>query len=345
MLIIISQLFCSELLFEFNDPAGDDYGNGEVVYPENPIFTKGIFDIISFKLFQEANFYIFSITVNCKIEPVTYHEFVYNYSLPEDFILPLIHIYIDMDHQDGSGFIESIQGAKVQIANECAWEKAVVFSSISQRYYTTLKSSQKNIINRVMIPDEINISKDKREILVKIPVSKLGEISEQWGFTVLMMGHDFSQTIKKNIYVLEVKSTASQFNFGGGDKGIFKSYSSNVIDMLTPYDKNQKTMLNSYDKKKGEYATVHAIYPLGSIVKKKSISGIVKHISEEKVVVNLGAVDGVIKGSHLIIDSRIVIIATDVFPELTIAEFLNKDDWQKIEINMPVSKWKENDED
>ena len=340
-LIILLQIIYADILFELEDPSGDDYGAGNIIYPEHPMFEKGIFDIVSFKVSLEKDYYIFSLTFAKKIKPVEHHEFKYNYSLPDDFILPLVHIYIDEDHIEESGFVETIFGTNVNISPENAWERAVVFSSLSERYRGALKKKQPEFEKRTIIPDKIYISKNKKELSVKVPVSFLGEFSQDWGFTILVMSHDFSQTVFKNIYIREVKSTANQFNFGGGNGDLFKNYDPNIIDYIPPLFQKQKIILKDYDKENRKFTTVYAVYPLVSKVKEQSVIGEVKQISEDKVVINLGSNNGVTENSELLINSRITVIAKDVFPELTIAAFINSEDWKDIEIGMKVTVLKE----
>jgi carbohydrate-binding DOMON domain-containing protein len=318
ILVLFSSL-CAEVLFRIDDPAGDDYGNGKILYPENPMYAERVFDIQSFEFVLESENYIIKIRTSGKIEPVDHDEFKFNYNLTDNFILPLIHIYIDNDHVMDSGFTETIHGVNATIAAESAWEKVIVIASLPQRYKGELNRYQPEVSYNAVVPEKITISRDRRELSVKVPKSFLGEINQDWGFTVLMLCQDYSQTVQKSIYVKDIKSTASQHNFGGGEGNLLQNYDSNIIDILVPPGSDQKRILNSYDQENKKLAELKAVYPYASKLITNKAVGEVKQVSSDKVVINLGSENGVEVGSQLIINHKIVVIAEDVFAQLTIA--------------------------
>lgn len=320
-----------------NDPLGDDYGKGRVVYPEDPMYNPGIFDIMEFRVAQEEDNYLFTIAVAGKIEFVDHREFQYSYHLAEDFILPLIHIYLDQDRISGSGFTSLVPGVNATLAPENAWEKLVIVAAMPERYLAELQRVQPEIAYYTHIPDKISISKNKKEISVAIPVKILGEGAGDWGYSVLMMSQEFSQTIMKNVYIREVKSTASLHNFGGGEGGLFKKIDSNIIDLIVPANMNQRQILSSYQEDSQQLATIYAVYPGSRVQERTAQVGEVKQITPEKIVINLGSDQGVYEEGRLLIDNRIVVIARDVFPELTIASFLESNAWESIEIGMKAT--------
>lgn len=336
LLIIICSAFplCPEDIIVISDTPGDDYGMGRVTYPEDPMYNPGIFDIVEFRVVQEEDNYLFTIAVAGKIEFIDHREFQYSYHLADDFILPLIHIYLDQDGIPGSGFTSLVPGVNAILAPENAWERLVIVASMPERYKAELQRVQPEIAYYTHIPDKINISKNKKEISVAIPVKILGEGATDWGYSVLMMSQEFSQTIMKNVYIREVKSTASLHNFGGGEGGLFKKIDSNIIDLIVPANKDQRQILSSYNEDSQQLATIYAVYPDSRQQGVIAQVGEVKQITPEKIVISLGSDQGVYEESRLLIDNRIVVIARDVFPELTIAVFLEPDDWQTVEIGM-----------
>ncbi|MBN2460888.1 MAG: hypothetical protein JXB60_04715 [Candidatus Cloacimonetes bacterium] len=337
LLIFMGYHLSGEILFEYTDPAGDDYGAGQVVYPENPMFVEGIFDITSFKVEQIDNNYIFRMQFNGKIDYVEHAEFQYSYHLPDDFLLPLVHIYIDQDHVFSSGLIETIEGTNVAVEPESAWERGIVVTSLPGPYRGRLSIRQPVLENRIYIPEKIDIAKNKKEISVSVPLQFLGQFSSEWGFVVLVMSHEFSLSITNSIYIREVNSTATQFNFGGGEKNILtKEYDPNVIDLLASSRNTQEQMLSGYDREKKEFARIFAVYQPGAKATGTTVQGIVKQVSEEKVIINLGSEAGIKKKDKIIIAGDIIVIAEDVFPELTIASFTGVDDWKQVQQDMPV---------
>jgi carbohydrate-binding DOMON domain-containing protein len=337
VLVLITVSLFAESLLKLEDPVGDDHGNGKVLYPDNPMFDERIFDLLSMEISSEGDDYLISLEVAGKIMPVEHAEFQYSYDLPDDFILPLIHIYIDKDHINNSGFTETIFGTNVLLDTESAWEKVVVIASMPDRYYGEMERLQPEIARSTVIAEKISLSRDKKTIIVKIPRLLLGDITEDWGFAILMMSQEFSQNIRKNIYIREVNATASQYNFGGGESNITKDYDPNIIDLIVPLGKEQKFLLNSYNKEAKEYAVIPAVYPNRSGVKGEALAGEVKQVTDKKVVINLGSENGIEPGTELIIDNTVVVIAEDVFPQLTIAVYGNDKDWENVELGMNVT--------
>lgn len=334
-ILIVFALY-SEIIIEINDEIRDDYGSGQISYPENPIFTEGIFDITTLEIIKEEDYYKFVISLNGKLTYVDHDEFQYNYNLGDEFFLPLITIYLDKDHVEGSGFTKTIYGTNATINPESAWESVVVIASLADRFRGELNRTQPEIAHNAFIPNKPKIARDKKSISVKIPEKIIGEISPAWGFTVLMHCQEFSQTIAKSIYIKDIKTTTSMMNFGGGTGNFLGNYDPNIIDLIVPLGEDQRKILSNYDAEDKVFTELFAYYPQYSATKRLTASGLVKQVSDEKVVVDLGSENGVIANMELIIDNRIVVVASDVFPKLVIAKFKNSEDWETIEEGMSV---------
>lgn len=341
LIIHLSPSFCTEVILEFTDDKKDDYGDGKVVYPGHSMFQPGIFDIEQFRIEDKGDYYKFVVRVRGKVNYVTFDEYQFRYNLPEKFIFPLIHIYIDTDHVENSGIRETILGVNATINEESAWERAVVFSSIPQRYRLYMEHFQIPFSNRVDIPPKIYLSKNKKEISVRVGKQFIGEIQSEWGFTILMLGHDVAKTIKKNVYVMEVKASSSQFNFGGGHTTLYERYNSNIIDMIVPPFQYQKRILSNYSVGEKRYPEIGAVYKSYKKMKPNIAIGEVKQVSSDKLVINLGAKHGVVTGIKLIIASQFIVEVDDVFPEICVAHYLNDSDADIIEKGMEATIWKE----
>ncbi len=339
--LLTSFLWSQSAIIQLDDEINDDHGDGNVSYPEHPMFTPGIFDITGFRIEDKGDNYSFVIGVRGKIEYVNYEEFHYRYDIPDDFILPLIQVYIDTDRRQNSGITETIAGANLTIQQDSGWERAVVFTSLPRRFKLQTEHYQPHLVSRIHFSERIHRSANRQELRVDVPKAFLGKIQPHWGYLVLMLGHDFASNLKKNVYTIEVQSTASQFNFGGGHGGLISRYNSNVIDMIVPPFQAQKKILKNYDQKEKTYAVAEAVYPLKKEVFTEIVSGTVKQVSADKVVINLGARQGVGKGTKLIIASRYVVEVDDVFPELSIAHFTIKADADEIEPGMEAKIWQD----
>ena len=337
LILCTISLFTAESIIKIDDDAGDDYGHGKVIYPEDPMYAEGIFDITSFEILENEDDYEFIISINGELNPVNHDEFQYNYNLGDNFYLPMIHIYLDQDHVDGSGFTTTINGTNAFFNSENAWEKVVVIASLPERFAGDLKRAQPEIAHNAIIPYKYKVSRTNDAIITKIAKKEIGEISPQWGFSVLMLCQEFSQTIEKSVYIKDIKSTSSMTNFGGGSGNFLGNYDPNIIDMILPLSKNQKKVLSNFDNEEKRYVELYAYYPQFTAIKKNESVGSVKQVSESKIVIDIGSDMGVEIGSQLLVDNRVVVIVTDVFPNLSIAEFNNSEDWITVEEGMKVN--------
>ena len=344
LILCTISLFASKTIIKIDDDSGDDYGAGNVIYPEDQMFNDGLFDLTGFEIEEEDDYYRFIINVMGKLSPVEHDEFQYSYNLGDDFYLPMIHIYIDQDHIEGLGFTSTIKGTNATIHPENAWEKVVVIAALPERFAGELNRSQPEIAHNAIIPNKLKISRSRESMSVKVPKNRIGEISPQWGFTVLMFCQEFSQTIDKSIYIKDIKSTSSQMNFGGGSGNFLGNYDPNIIDMILPLGKYQREVLANYDQKEKKYTEIFACYPEFSALKKQSSFGVVKQVSEDKIVVDLGSDDCVSKGMELIVDNRIIVTVSDIFPNLSIAVFKQAEEWESIKPEMNVSIRMKNEE-
>lgn len=161
----------ADILVQLDDATGDDYGAGKVVYPEHPMFTPGLFDIDQFRIEDAGDNYLFVVRVKGKVQPVDFSEFEYRYNIPDDFIFPLVQIYIDTDHTMDAGITQTLAGVNAVIAPESAWERAVVFTSLPQRFKIQTEHFHSPYVSRIYFSPKIHISRDGHEMKVSVPKS------------------------------------------------------------------------------------------------------------------------------------------------------------------------------
>ncbi|MBE3598556.1 MAG: hypothetical protein IMX02_07070 [Limnochordaceae bacterium] len=126
--IQVPEVIKGELIFEREDPEGDDYGPGSYVYPGNAVFAPGVFDLRKFQVFEEGNDVVFKVTLGGPIDNV--------WGSPVGLSVQTVDIYIDTDHRAGSGKVEALGGRRVRFAPESAWEYAIWVEGWQQRIFT-----------------------------------------------------------------------------------------------------------------------------------------------------------------------------------------------------------------
>ncbi len=107
----------AKVVFEMNDPVGDDNGAGTYVYPTNNVFQPGVFDLTKFRVIDMGDRVVFEVYVkNLGDNP---------WNGPNDFCLQYPQIYVHTTLGDGN---TSTFGLNVAIANDSAWHFALLLA-------------------------------------------------------------------------------------------------------------------------------------------------------------------------------------------------------------------------
>jgi hypothetical protein len=121
------------LIFELEDPRGDDHGDGRFVYPGRTEFEKGDLDLVRFKARRVGGETEFEAVFARPIR-VPGGEAIDDLGtqLPTvaryGFYTFNIDIYIDIDRQPGSGAVSTMPGRKAVIESDSAWDRAVILT-------------------------------------------------------------------------------------------------------------------------------------------------------------------------------------------------------------------------
>lgn len=123
--------FADDLIFEITDPEGDDHGNGHLVYPIREDFHDGDLDMVAFRAYAVADGTRFEVEFNRRIRKPTAGAID---TLGTDlkslarhgFYTFNIDVYIDKDREPGSGGVYTIPGRQAEIAEDHAWDRAIV---------------------------------------------------------------------------------------------------------------------------------------------------------------------------------------------------------------------------
>ena len=283
-LILVCNSFAEKLLFRLNDPTGDDHGPGSYVYPKNPVFKEGAFDLTGFEVYEGDENITFKV------------YFKNNFISPPDLLITVdknikdlfktnlylqnIDIYIDKDHKLNSGIVNAIPGRNVKIAPESAWEQAIFISPQPFLARVETKRLAKKIADNIIIPADYEVAKNY--VQFKIPKKVIGQPTERWGYLVFTTGAEwetsmFSLSNWMNYGSLYeepdlnriVDQYAGEWEFGGGDDS---GTAPNVIDMLVASGESQEKMLGGYNPNTKKRASIYAVYPFSSTLEASDVS-------------------------------------------------------------------------
>ena len=205
-----------QVMFEMQDPAGDDYGPGTYTYPTNIAFSpgRGHYDLINFKVFQDDDYVFFDFEFTLLDN---------TWQADEGFSHQLIDLYIDTGEEGGRTDAFNV-GPNVSFSPEHPWNvyirvapwKSSLFHACKTPETTTADVRPNFSVERVPSTNIIRAMVDKKLI---------GDVDASWNYYVLVGSYDG--------YGLDcyrpVEKEAGAWVFGGGS-GDGKS--PNVIDIL-----------------------------------------------------------------------------------------------------------------
>lgn len=229
------------VLWEAEDPKGDDFGPGCYTYPTNPAFAPfhGLFDVTRFRaLCDDANVYF----------ETSLAEISNPWNSQEGFSHALIDIYIDtMPGEGRSGTLR--EGANVSFDSRYAWDVNVRLMPWggSRVYLAEQDGSSAGRSDGLFV----EALPDGKTIRATVPRRLIGDPRETWKYYVLVASQDGYGPDGFR----PVVSHSEAWVFGGGsDLGI----NPNVLDILAPYDgpNSQAAQLGSWNEAKRQYAVL-----------------------------------------------------------------------------------------
>jgi len=249
------------------DPSGDDNGPGTYLYPTDPVYLPGSFDILDLQVKTVGENVEFRVTVNATIEdPWNSPDWGGN-----GFSIQMAQIYIDQDHEAGSGFTDTLPGIYVSFSEEEAWDKVVLISPQPRsRVGQEIDQKANDLAGGVVIPSRTSAL--GRTLVATVSKTELGgEPQPGWGYQVLMQSNegfpDGTEVLSRKVNEYE-----GPHRFGGGTD---YNCDPHVMDLLmspaqggaTESD-GQHEVLGSYscgddpsDATTNTFAVVPMIYP------------------------------------------------------------------------------------
>jgi hypothetical protein len=290
-------------LFRIDDPRGDDFGAGDLVYPNRPDYERGSLDLEFLEARSNDDGTWFTVRFGRALphprdatqeiggEPVEYLARNGFYTLNVD-------IYIDKDRVAGSGHTYTLPGRLVDVHRESAWEQAVALTprpQVARAWYAlhlgrvgeaelraekgkVEKGDQSDIDTRVeqRIAETVyfteRIRVRGREIQFFVPNEFLGGPAKpEWAYTVLVTAADVEQAGRVlniapggfTLMAMQVAPGIARDRLGIVNQGDVNQPP--VMDVLAPSLEDQKRALSDYDVVAPRLAAVPGVSPAGTV--------------------------------------------------------------------------------
>lgn len=236
-----------QVLFRATDPVGDDNGPGTYVYPLNPVFLPGSFDITAFEAVDAGAEVVFRVTLAGRIENP--------WGAPNGFSVQMVQIYID---QGPGGYTDTLPGVNATFAPEHAWNKAILAEG-------GWGNEVEDLMAALVAPDvAANVLVAKQGVHVRgqtivIPVAKswLAEPRPGWGYQLLLLGQEGARDGMDGIKVRRILREEEEWRFGGSDES---GYHTNIIDLLLPPGASQAAILSAHEPAAGRFVVIPMLY-------------------------------------------------------------------------------------
>jgi carbohydrate-binding DOMON domain-containing protein len=336
IVIFAGHSLADDLIFRLDDPEGDDNGPGYYVYPTNPVFRAGSFDVTGFEVSENKEDVIFKVYFKNWFSTPPELQISNTKNLKDMFrtilFLQNIDIYIDKDHKYNSGTTALIPGRNAKASSASAWEQAVFISPLPFLARSEMKRLAEEMADKVIIPSYYEVR--DTHVQFKVPKKILGQPDERWGYLIVVTGAEWESSLfslsnwmrygssyQEPVLTRIVAEDAGEWEFGGGDKS---GAASNIIDMFVGTEESQEKMLSSYDPKTKKRAVLSAVYPFpspleeGDIVSEEDLGteAEVIDIFKNVVTIDLGSEAGVEVGKlGQVYDANEFLVATVIVEE------------------------------
>ncbi len=229
------------LVFSATDPRGDDNGPGTYVYPMSSNFTKGAFDITSFKVYETKLFVGFSISfATLGGNP---WNLTYGYSLQ------IIGIYVDA--VDGQGATYIGPGPNVQVPKEYGWDFGILATGAYCKLFLSNGQQVSGAITEWVSGSSVEIAFEK-----KMLPEEYRDVKE-WKYYVLVGGYSPQEPSgwrKVDVY-------PGFWVFGGANASALKEgIAPRVIDYIAPPWASQQALLSSWNLTSRTPPTIYPIW-------------------------------------------------------------------------------------
>lgn len=288
-------------LWSLDDPAGDDFGTGKLVYPLSPDYQKGDLDLTGLRAYRVAGGTEIEAefarpirqparrtvdTLGTQLDQIARLGF-YTFNLD---------IYIDTDGVAGSGSTTTLPGRGVLVDPSTAWEKVISLTPDPQAARSELKrivvrderrrevsEGRKGIIDDkqrdelhegvdqyVYFPTEVRVT--GRTVSFFVPETFLdGAAKKEWRYVVAVTGADVVQRLDQQNRIIRRNDDGESLMIlpvtSGRPVDRFggalenDTYMPPIVDLIVGAGEDQAKVLSNYDADADRPAVVRGVQP------------------------------------------------------------------------------------
>ncbi len=207
-------------IISYIDPVSDIYGPGDYQYPEKLKEFIGNLDLRKIEVDEKYDERIITIELSTIDNP---------YLASLGFSLPIIDIYIDINHGPGLGRTSLLEGRKAYTASSDAWEYCISINGWEKAVYNTVDT-------KIGEP-EISVSPVDKTINIFVPRELITASIDNWGIIPIIMASDAHGKLIK--VASDTGDNSEEF------RGRKIASDTNIIDVILPPGYRQKDILGA----------------------------------------------------------------------------------------------------
>lgn len=219
----------------FKDPVGDDDGPGKYVYPTDPVYKKGSFDLTQLRVSEKDGKLTFEVSVNSDLEDP------WGMPAPASFSVQMAFVHVKTGK---GGHEKGLPGTNVVFAQGDEWNKVVILSpQPAGRVRAEAKQKAKDVLADIVVPDEVRGAGRTFAGTVDKKLVGEGDITK-WGYQVLLQSNEGFPD-KTDLLTRKVNEYEGQHRFGGGTD---TDCDPHVIDVLAGKGVGDKSEVDEQHK-------------------------------------------------------------------------------------------------
>lgn len=206
------------------DPSGDDNGPGAYIYPTDPAYERGSFDLRKLTIKSLGDTVEFTVRMGRKIkDPWRSKEWDGN-----GFSLQMVFVFLDTTA--GAGHTEGVPGLNVDFAPAGAWDKVVILSpQPAKRIRSEMSGKASAMAKDVVVP--LKTRARGKDIIGVVDAKELGGAPlAQWGYQVVVQSNE-GYPGSTDVLTRKVNEYEGPHRFGGGND---HDCDPHALDILAP---------------------------------------------------------------------------------------------------------------
>jgi carbohydrate-binding DOMON domain-containing protein len=227
--LLVPDISNVEIVFDIDDPTGDDHGPGGYTYPTDTVFAPGSFDLTGFSVGLSGEELVFEFTVASPISNP--------WDSPTGLSIQTFDVYVDADPGNGTGARQMIAGRNAALGVGDGWERALTIEGWEPALFVATSGDD---IDESLPTLKTLVFGDEGRVIVRIARDLFPDGDPAtWGYAVAVMSQEgFPASGVRRIR--NVEPTAQQWRIGGGDGSI---NATRIVDLLWPIEGEQEPML------------------------------------------------------------------------------------------------------